>query len=272
MTAPGKFIGRSVPRLEDRPLLLGRGRFAADVNFPGQWHMRVVRSPVAHGKIKSIDATAALALPGVHAVWTLCRRRAYPAHRLPADRAHCFGALPAVGIGGPRRALCRRAGRRRVRRGSIHRRGRCRPGRARYRAAARHSRCRGCAGSVRHGAQHRADGDREKIRRHRCGLPRGARDRRARSYDRPAQRRAAGNARRHRALRRSQGRAGNARRRQGAALEPRPAGADVRARTPTRCSSTRAMSAAVSASAAKCIRKTCWSAPPRSNSAGRSNG
>ena len=32
--------------------------------------MRVVRSAVAHGKIKSIDATAALKLPGVHAVWT----------------------------------------------------------------------------------------------------------------------------------------------------------------------------------------------------------
>ena len=65
-----KFVGRSVPRLEDRPLLLGQGRFAADISFPGQWHMRVVRSGVAHGKIQSIDATAALALPGVHAVWT----------------------------------------------------------------------------------------------------------------------------------------------------------------------------------------------------------
>jgi carbon-monoxide dehydrogenase large subunit len=65
-----KFVGRSVPRLEDRPLLTGQGKFAADVSFPGQWTMRVVRSPVAHGSIKSIDATAALALPGVHAVWT----------------------------------------------------------------------------------------------------------------------------------------------------------------------------------------------------------
>jgi aerobic carbon-monoxide dehydrogenase large subunit len=65
-----KFVGRSVPRLEDRPLLLGQGRFAADISFPGQWHMRVVRSAVAHGKIKSIGARAALALPGVHAVWT----------------------------------------------------------------------------------------------------------------------------------------------------------------------------------------------------------
>jgi carbon-monoxide dehydrogenase large subunit len=68
MTA--KFVGRSVPRLEDRPLLLGQGRFAADISFPGQWTMRVVRSSVAHGKIKSVDAKAALALPGVHAVWT----------------------------------------------------------------------------------------------------------------------------------------------------------------------------------------------------------
>lgn len=65
-----KFVGRSVPRLEDRTLLTGKGKFAADVSFPGQWTMRVVRSPVAHGTIKSIDTSAALALPGVHAVWT----------------------------------------------------------------------------------------------------------------------------------------------------------------------------------------------------------
>src|SRR6476469_444122 len=70
MPAKQTFIGRSVPRLEDRPLLTGQGRFAADISFPGQWHMRVVRSPIAHGKITSINASAALALPGVHAVWT----------------------------------------------------------------------------------------------------------------------------------------------------------------------------------------------------------
>ncbi|HZP69934.1 MAG TPA: xanthine dehydrogenase family protein molybdopterin-binding subunit [Pseudolabrys sp.] len=70
MTAKGKFVGRSVPRLEDRPLLTGKGRFAGDVSFPGQWHMRVVRSPIAHGRLGSIDARPALALPGVHAVWT----------------------------------------------------------------------------------------------------------------------------------------------------------------------------------------------------------
>jgi len=64
------FIGRSVPRLEDRPLVTGKGRFAADVSFPHQLHMRVVRSPQAHGRILAIDTGAALDLPGVVAVWT----------------------------------------------------------------------------------------------------------------------------------------------------------------------------------------------------------
>src|SRR5512141_881701 len=70
MSAKQKFVGSSVPRLEDRTLLLGQGRFAADISFPDQWHMRVVRSDVAHGELKSIDTSAALKLPGVHAVWT----------------------------------------------------------------------------------------------------------------------------------------------------------------------------------------------------------
>ena len=65
-----KFIGRSVTRLEDRPLLTGQGRFAADISFPRQLHMRVVRSHFAHGRLRSIDAAAALAKRGVHAVWT----------------------------------------------------------------------------------------------------------------------------------------------------------------------------------------------------------
>src|SRR5882724_1027401 len=64
------FVGRSVPRLEDLPLVTGRGRFAADVTFPHMLHMRVVRSGHAHGRIAAIDASAALALPGVVAVWT----------------------------------------------------------------------------------------------------------------------------------------------------------------------------------------------------------
>src|SRR5262250_76223 len=64
------YIGQSVPRLEDLPLIRGRGRFAGDISFPHELHMRVVRSPVAHGRIVATDAVAARATPGVVAVWT----------------------------------------------------------------------------------------------------------------------------------------------------------------------------------------------------------
>jgi carbon-monoxide dehydrogenase large subunit/6-hydroxypseudooxynicotine dehydrogenase subunit gamma len=67
---PTRWIGRSVARLEDPPLVTGRGRFAGDIAFPHQLHMRVVRSNHAHGKIVAIDTAAARTLPGVVAVWT----------------------------------------------------------------------------------------------------------------------------------------------------------------------------------------------------------
>jgi aerobic carbon-monoxide dehydrogenase large subunit len=68
--AKEKFVGRSVTRLDDRPLLLGQGRFSADVNFPHQLHMRVLRSSHANARLLSVDTSAARATPGVHAVWT----------------------------------------------------------------------------------------------------------------------------------------------------------------------------------------------------------
>lgn len=65
-----KYIGASPRRLEDRPLLTGEGRYSADLNAPRQLHMRVVRSPVAFGRIVSIDTAQARRLPGVAAIWT----------------------------------------------------------------------------------------------------------------------------------------------------------------------------------------------------------
>jgi carbon-monoxide dehydrogenase large subunit/6-hydroxypseudooxynicotine dehydrogenase subunit gamma len=64
------FVGRSVLRLEDRPLLTGAGRFAADISFPGQLHMRVVRSAYAHARIVAVRTAEAAAVAGVHAIWT----------------------------------------------------------------------------------------------------------------------------------------------------------------------------------------------------------
>jgi len=63
-------IGSSPRRIEDRPLLTGTARFAADVTLAGQLHMRVVRSQLASGRIAAVDVDAALEMPGVAAVWT----------------------------------------------------------------------------------------------------------------------------------------------------------------------------------------------------------
>jgi carbon-monoxide dehydrogenase large subunit len=63
-------LGTRVLRREDAPLLTGEARFADDLVVPGALHMRVVRSPVAHARIRSIDTSDAAARPGVAAVFT----------------------------------------------------------------------------------------------------------------------------------------------------------------------------------------------------------
>jgi carbon-monoxide dehydrogenase large subunit/6-hydroxypseudooxynicotine dehydrogenase subunit gamma len=67
---PTRHIGAPLARLEDPPLLTGRGRFAADIVFPRQLCMRVVRSPQAHGRLAAVDTARARVAPGVVAVWT----------------------------------------------------------------------------------------------------------------------------------------------------------------------------------------------------------
>jgi carbon-monoxide dehydrogenase large subunit len=65
-----QLVGARVPRVEDPKLLTGRGRYVADITVPGMLHAAFVRSPLAHGKITSVDTAEAKALPGVHLVWT----------------------------------------------------------------------------------------------------------------------------------------------------------------------------------------------------------
>src|SRR5258708_3011917 len=64
-------IGSRLTRIEDDALLRGRGRFVDDIVLPGVLHVGFVRSPHAHALIRSISKTAALPVPGVHAVLTL---------------------------------------------------------------------------------------------------------------------------------------------------------------------------------------------------------
>ncbi|HVP71141.1 MAG TPA: molybdopterin cofactor-binding domain-containing protein, partial [Gemmatimonadaceae bacterium] len=65
-----RFIGRRRRAVEHRRFVVGEGRYAADIRLPGLLHVAIVASPHASARIVSIDASAALALPGVHAVLT----------------------------------------------------------------------------------------------------------------------------------------------------------------------------------------------------------
>jgi aerobic carbon-monoxide dehydrogenase large subunit len=66
----GRWIGARVPRKEDRRMLLGRGRFVADLARPGLLHAAFVRSPHPHARLFGIDAGAAVTRRGVAAVFT----------------------------------------------------------------------------------------------------------------------------------------------------------------------------------------------------------
>jgi carbon-monoxide dehydrogenase large subunit len=65
------YIGKSIGRLEDRPLLTGGGRFVGDLRFPDMLEAAFVRSPHAHARIRGIDTRAAQSHPQVQAVLTL---------------------------------------------------------------------------------------------------------------------------------------------------------------------------------------------------------
>jgi carbon-monoxide dehydrogenase large subunit len=70
MNQPNAFIGSPVERLEDERLLTGRSAFVGDLAVDGLLHAAILRSSMAHGRIRSIDTTAALALAGVRAIFT----------------------------------------------------------------------------------------------------------------------------------------------------------------------------------------------------------
>jgi CO/xanthine dehydrogenase Mo-binding subunit len=77
-----KWIGKSMKRVEDPRLLTGQGRYIDDIDLPNMLHAAVLRSPHAHARIKSIEVSAAAALPGVAKILT------------GADIAATTGALP----------------------------------------------------------------------------------------------------------------------------------------------------------------------------------
>ena len=69
-TAQGHTLGDRMPRKEDGRFIRGKGHYVDDVRLPGMLHSAILRSPFAHARINSVDTSAALELPGVHAVIT----------------------------------------------------------------------------------------------------------------------------------------------------------------------------------------------------------
>ena len=64
------WLGQSVKRKEDDRFLQGRGNYVDDIRLPGMLHMAILRSPLAHARIRSIDTSQAAQAPGVVAVVT----------------------------------------------------------------------------------------------------------------------------------------------------------------------------------------------------------
>jgi aerobic carbon-monoxide dehydrogenase large subunit len=69
-TRPTRVLGTRMLRREDPALLTGEARYTDDLKIPGSLWLGVVRSPYAHARILGVDSTAALAMPGVVAVYS----------------------------------------------------------------------------------------------------------------------------------------------------------------------------------------------------------
>ncbi len=80
--AVGSVVGRRLPKVGSHEAVRGTLPFTADLTMPGMLHARLVRSPHPHARILKVDASEALALPGVHAVVT------------GADMPRRYGILP----------------------------------------------------------------------------------------------------------------------------------------------------------------------------------
>ena len=112
--AAERYTGASIKRSEDPRILTGAGRYVDDIKLPGMLHAAFVRSPMAHGRVLSVDASAARELPGVVAVLTRTptssrSARPYPATSAGApatrasSRASCWPPNATVSTERPRR-------------------------------------------------------------------------------------------------------------------------------------------------------------------------
>jgi carbon-monoxide dehydrogenase large subunit len=95
------FVGSPIERIEDPRFLRGKGRYVDDVSPAGLLHAVILRSPVAHGRIRGIDRTSALARPGVRAVITATDIGSVPTIPLRQEQLAAFKPFeqPVIAVG-----------------------------------------------------------------------------------------------------------------------------------------------------------------------------
>jgi carbon-monoxide dehydrogenase large subunit len=91
------YVGQPIERIEDLRLLRGRGSYIDDLHRAGMLHAAILRSPVPHGLIKSIDLKKARAMPGVRAIFTAedvapggAKVPAIPVRLMPVEQLMAF--------------------------------------------------------------------------------------------------------------------------------------------------------------------------------------
>tara|TARA_E500000075_G_scaffold128302_1_gene134779 strand:+ start:1273 stop:3648 length:2376 start_codon:yes stop_codon:yes gene_type:complete len=87
-------MGHSLKRKEDARFIRGLGKYTDDVQLPGMLYMDIARSPFAYAKIKSIDKSAAMEIPGVLAVITGEDLKQYNLHWMPTLMSDTQMVLP----------------------------------------------------------------------------------------------------------------------------------------------------------------------------------
>lgn len=83
-SATGRSVGEPVVRKEDLPFLTGQATFTDDLEIPGAVHLVVVRAPVAHARLDTVNTDAARGVAGVRGIFTAADLRAAGIGEIPA--------------------------------------------------------------------------------------------------------------------------------------------------------------------------------------------
>jgi len=103
-TSKPRFVGQAIAPLENRAHITGRTEYIDNVSLPGMLHCAILRSPQAHARLRKVDASAAIRMPGVAAVVTGedALRWTHPAPGISAGcGTHCIATEKVRFVGEP---------------------------------------------------------------------------------------------------------------------------------------------------------------------------